>query len=106
MLINLERLNCKNCPAAPHLFDEEKISETEKLREIVFQSIHQVKLFLLGESRPDRRFFYDLNSDYRNDGLRFHLPEEYHRRTSRADLDHVAAKVREALDENIGDTST
>jgi diadenosine tetraphosphate (Ap4A) HIT family hydrolase len=39
------------------------------------------------------------------DGLRFHLPEEYHRRTSRADLDDVAAKVRDALDENTGDTS-
>ena len=68
--------NCdSSCPSFYLLTEERKkqikswlLAFSENLSQI-----DKVRLILLGESIPDKRYFYDVNSDYTNDGLRYDL---------------------------------
>jgi hypothetical protein len=77
MVIDLTNLSCENCPAI-HLRDTQllKIIKWEALREKVVSSMKQIDLFLLGESNPANRFFYDKETNYSYNGLRYFLRQE------------------------------
>jgi hypothetical protein len=77
MIIDLKNLKCENCPAL-HLRAEQlpKITRWETLREQIALSIKKIDLYLLGESIPANRFFYDKDSGYMSNGLRFFLRKE------------------------------
>ena len=77
MILNIEKFNCTSCPAL-YLKDSriDKLKIWEKMRENAISSINQINIFLLGESIPNKRFFYDKQSDYSKDGLRFLLRQE------------------------------
>jgi len=76
-MVDLTSLNCENCPAL-YLRDKQlpKIARCEALRDKEFRSLKEIKLYLLGESIPANRFFYNRDSDYSTDGLRFWLRKE------------------------------
>ena len=70
---------CDGCPAIGLKSDKGqflKIKQWEKMREKAIDEIAQIKLYLLCESIPADRFFYDLDRDYENRGLRFNIKEE------------------------------
>lgn len=77
--MKINELKCDGCPALS-LRDQEgrhlKIKKCEKLRAKAIEEIVKIKLFLLCESIPANRFFYDLDSDYTKDGLRLMMMDE------------------------------
>lgn len=75
MKIDINNLNCEGCSALKYL-DINRIIKCEELREKEFDSICDIRLFLLGESIPAKRFVYDRASDYSKNGLRFNLRNE------------------------------
>ena len=77
MILNIENFKCDSCPALYLKSSRiEKIKIWEKMREDAIGSINPINIFLLGESIPYKRFFYDKLSDYSQDGLRFLLRKE------------------------------
>ena len=76
-MINLTSLNCTNCPAE-YLRDNQlsKIRRWEGQRFQEYRLLHEIKLYLLGESIPAGRFFYDQASKYSKNGLRYLLKKE------------------------------
>src|SRR5258706_4838593 len=74
MIVDLKNLNCEDCPAL-YLRDKQlaKINRWETIREEVTLSIEKINLYLLGESIPANRFFYDKSTDYSMDGLRYFM---------------------------------
>jgi len=77
--MKINELKCEGCPALS-LRDQEgrhlKIKKWEKLRDKAIEEIKKIKLYLLCESIPANRFFYDLDSDYTKDGLRLMMMDE------------------------------
>lgn len=72
-------LKCDGCPAIWLKSDKGqllKIKQWEKMRAKAIDEIPRIKLYLLCESIPANRFFYDLDTDYENKGLRFNIKEE------------------------------
>ena len=70
---------CRSCPAY-HLLTEKRkaqIDYWEEKRDSFVNRMKQVKLILIGESMPNSRYFYDLNTNYDHDGLRFTLKDEF-----------------------------
>jgi hypothetical protein len=70
---------CGRCPAYHLLNDERKetIARWEYKRQKNVDRIRQMKLILIGESMPSKRYFYDLETDYENTGMRFNLMREF-----------------------------
>ena len=76
-MIDVENLDCEGCPAEKqNLRDQEKIERNESLRLSEIESIGQIRLILLCESPPNKRFIYDRDSDYSTTGLRPSLRRE------------------------------
>ena len=77
--MKINELKCNGCPALG-LRDQEgrhlKIKKWEKLRAKAIEEIVKIKLYLLCESIPADRFFYDLDTDYTKDGLRLMMMDE------------------------------
>jgi hypothetical protein len=77
--MKINELKCDGCPALS-LRDQEgrhlKIKKWEKLRAKAIEEIGKIKLYLLCESIPADRFFYDLDTDYTTDGLRLMMMDE------------------------------
>jgi len=71
----IDNLNGDDCPASD-FHNIERIKKTERLRKKEIKSIQRIKLFLLCESAPEKRFVYDLNSQYSKNGLRYLLRNE------------------------------
>ncbi|MCO5256309.1 MAG: hypothetical protein M9926_06060 [Lentimicrobium sp.] len=72
---------CQKCPAY-HLLDEQRkriIEKWEYKREKYVSRMKQVRLILLGESMPANRYFYDLETEYKDGGLRYTLKKEFGR---------------------------
>lgn len=79
--MNDQYLKCQKCPAF-HLLNEERKQQIEKWeykRDNYIKRIKKVKLILLGESMPSKRYFYDLEKDYNEDGLRYTLKKEFNK---------------------------
>jgi len=72
-------LECEGCPALS-LRNQEgqllKIKKWEKIRAKAIEEVGEINLYLLCESIPANRFFYDLDTDYEKKGLRFNIKEE------------------------------
>jgi hypothetical protein len=70
---------CQKCPAFHILSDERKdiIEKWEYKRDKYIERMKRVKLILLGESMPADRYFYDINTIYEYDGLRYTLKKEF-----------------------------
>ena len=69
---------CQKCPAF-HLLTEErkqKIDKWEYKRDQYLNRMKKAHLILLGECMPSNRYFYDINTDYENSGLRYTLKKE------------------------------
>jgi len=73
-----KELKCDGCPALPLRTKDQlhRIKQWEKLRTKEIETMIEIKLYLLCESIPANRFFYDLDSEYDNGGLRYNLKEE------------------------------
>jgi hypothetical protein len=74
------RLNsCQGCPAMLLKTPEQilKINEWHNLFLLETSQITTVKVILLGESYPEKRYFYDAESVYGKKGLRFNLKKEF-----------------------------
>jgi len=72
---------CQKCPAF-HLLSEErkqKVDKWEYKRDKYIERMKSIKLILLGESMPANRYFYDINTDYENRGLRYSLKKEFNK---------------------------
>lgn len=72
---------CQKCPAF-HLLSEErkdKIEKWEYKRVKFIDRMKKVRLIILGESMPANRYFYDINTDYENRGLRYTLKKEFNK---------------------------
>ncbi len=70
---------CNKCPAS-HLLDDTRKSDIEAWERRKARYIDRVKklrLILIGESIPANRYFYDINSDYENSGMRWNLKKEF-----------------------------
>jgi len=76
--MTINELKCDGCPALPLRTKDQlqKIKQWEKLREKAIAKIDNIRLFILCESIPAKRFFYDLDAVYENKGLRFNIKEE------------------------------
>jgi len=58
--------------------ERKKIVERwEERRSNYIKKIKTVKLILLGESIPNSRYFYDVNSEYNTEGLRYTMKKEF-----------------------------
>jgi len=70
---------CTNCPANHLLTDERKviIESWEHERQRNIDRIKETKLILLGESMPSKRYFYDLETDFTVEGMRYNLKKEF-----------------------------
>ena len=72
---------CLKCPAF-HLLSEErkqKVDKWEYKRDKYIERMKSIKLILLGESMPANRYFYDINTDYENRGLRYSMKKEFNK---------------------------
>ena len=70
---------CRNCPARV-LRTKEQVKKIEKLHDIFLSelaNINPIKVILLGESFPENRYFYDIDSNYEHGVLMFNLKKEY-----------------------------
>jgi hypothetical protein len=77
--MNNKYSKCQKCPAF-HILSEEhkdKIEKWEYKRDKYIERMKRVKLILLGESMPADRYFYDINTIYEYDGLRYTLKKEF-----------------------------
>jgi hypothetical protein len=72
---------CQKCPAFHLLTEErkEKIEKWEYKRDKHIERMKSVKLILLGECMPSNRYFYDINTDHENRGLRYTLKKEFNK---------------------------
>jgi hypothetical protein len=70
---------CLKCPAFHLLTDERKrkIERWEQKRERYIERIKNPLLILLAESMPENRYFYELETDYDGNGLRYSLKKEF-----------------------------
>ncbi len=70
---------CQKCPAYHLLTDERKslIERWESRRERYFSRTKKVRLILIGESMPASRYFYDIETEYEDGGLRYTLKKEF-----------------------------
>lgn len=70
---------CLKCPAYHLLTNERKslIERWEGRRERYLSRTKKVRLILLGESMPASRYFYDIETDYEDGGLRYTLKKEF-----------------------------
>ncbi len=70
---------CNKCPASFLLDDQRKnqIEMWERRKNSYISRIKKVRLVLVGESMPGSRYFYDINTDYEMDGMRFNLQKEF-----------------------------
>jgi len=71
----IDKLNCTDCPAH-NLKDRQCILQRESLRDGIAKLLPKINLYLLCESLPRNRFFYDETSNYLNGGLRYNLRRE------------------------------
>ena len=65
-----------------HLLSEErkdKIEKWEYKRDKYIARMKSAKLILLGECIPANKYFYDINTDYENRGLRYTLKKEFNK---------------------------
>lgn len=72
---------CQKCPAF-HLLSEErkqKVGKWEYKRDKYIERMKSIKLILLGETMPANKYFYDINTDYENRGLRYTLKKEFNK---------------------------
>lgn len=72
---------CQKCPAF-HLLSEErkqKVDTWEYKRDKYIGRMKSIKLIMLGESMPANKYFYDINTDYENRGLRYSLKKEFNK---------------------------
>ena len=70
---------CQNCPARM-LRTKEQVKKIEKWHDIFLSelaNINPIKVILLGESFPENRYFYDIDSNYEHGGLMFNLKKDY-----------------------------
>jgi hypothetical protein len=70
---------CPKCPAF-HLLTEDRIQLIEKWehkRQKQIDRIKKIRLILIGESMPNQRYFYDINTEYQNRGMRYNLKVEF-----------------------------
>lgn len=76
--MKMNELKCDGCPALDLRTKDQlrKIKQWEKLREKAINAIDQIRFYILCESLPANRFFYDLDTVYANKGLRFNIKEE------------------------------
>ena len=76
--MKINELKCDGCPAFYLRTKDQlrKIKQWEKLRENAIEAIGMIRLYILCESIPANRFFYDLDTVYENKGLRFNIKEE------------------------------
>ncbi len=77
--MNNKYSKCSNCPAN-HLLDDKRkalIERWESKRDSYLSRTKKIKLILLGESMPASRYFYDLETDYPESGLRYSLKREF-----------------------------
>lgn len=77
--MNNKYSKCQKCPAF-HILSEElkdKIEMWEYKRDKYIERMKRVKLILLGESMQADRYFYDINTIYEYDGLRYTLKKEF-----------------------------
>ncbi|MCD8264919.1 MAG: hypothetical protein LUD02_12830 [Tannerellaceae bacterium] len=66
---------CDKCPCC-NLLTQERKKQIKKWIELFsnnLSKIDKVKLFILGESMPANKYFYDENSDYKSNGFRYKL---------------------------------
>jgi hypothetical protein len=72
---------CQKCPAFNLLSDERKqqVERWENKRDNYIKRMKKVRLILIGESIPANRYFYDVNSDYNEQGLRYTLKKEFNK---------------------------
>lgn len=77
--MNNRFVKCGKCPAFHLLTDERKdvIKKWESERQKNIDKIRQVRLILVGESMPAKRYFYDLDTDYIASGMRYNLKKEF-----------------------------
>jgi len=70
---------CQKFPAYHLLTDERKqfIDKWETKRDRYLKRSKQIRLILLGESMPASRYFYDLETEYEDGGLRYSLKKEF-----------------------------
>ncbi len=70
---------CQKCPAFHLLSDErkDKVEMWEYKRDKYIARMKSVKLILLGECIEADRYFYDINTLYPYDGLRYALKKEF-----------------------------
>lgn len=77
MILDVENFNCNTCPALYLKSKQiEQIKCWESIREEAIRAINSINIYLLGESIPEKRFFYDKNTDYSHDGLRYYVRKE------------------------------
>jgi hypothetical protein len=72
---------CQKCPAF-HLLSSDRKQQVERWeykRHNYVKRMKKVRLLLLGESIPANRYFYDVNSDYNGQGLRYTLKKEFNK---------------------------
>ncbi len=77
--MNEKYSKCSKCPAYRLLDSKRKalIERWERKRDSYLSHTKQVKLILLGESIPASRYFYDIETDYQDSGLRYSLKKEF-----------------------------
>jgi hypothetical protein len=72
---------CQKCPAfSDNLLTEvrkQQIEKWEYKRDQYIKRMKKVNLILLGESMPEVRYFYDINTEYNDRGLRYTLKKEF-----------------------------
>lgn len=72
-------LDCFSCPAS-HLLTESRkrtILKWESKRQSNIDRMKKIRLILLGESMPSKRYFYDINTSYEDNGMRYNLKKEF-----------------------------
>lgn len=77
--MNNKYLKCSPCPAS-QLLDDKRMALIERWeckRDSYLSRTKNVKLILLGESMPASRYFYDIETDYQDSGLRYSLKKEF-----------------------------
>lgn len=93
-IMKINELNCEGCPAIDLRTKDQlrKIKQWGRLKEKAIDSIDQIRLYILCESIPKDRFFYDLDTDYEKKGLRFNIKEELGLEFDQAVLNYFTRK--------------
>lgn len=76
--MNTKYSKCQKCPAF-HLLDDQRkqiIDKWEYKRDQYISRMKKIRLILLGESMPPNRYLYDLDTNYKQKGLRYTLKQE------------------------------